>query len=237
MEGICRILKKRFPKKSFRKHFTSVSSQIHCVDRGFKPGFLFDSWRPELDCLRLFLEDLRNEMIVTSDLVLVQVEEDYFLLNLDKFLMNQEDYLVIDVGSNLELPKAIENTGAIKNSIDIVKEQLTDFSKRSNPGEILHIRINLPEFTCIPTIFGFLLGYPVVFYYNPEITNDCCLNNQDLQVFQLFHQENLLTSFSIPRLLMTLDVGERVQKWQNRYQIHEDFKIEQSVQNHPSLVL
>ena len=76
---------------------------------------------------------------------------------------------------------------------NFIKEVETDLDE-----QVLRIDVNSSWNIC--TIFGFLLGFPVVYYFDIKNANNC-LNNQDLIVYKVGVNNFSPISFSIPRIL------------------------------------
>lgn len=50
---------------------------------------------------------------------------------------------------------------------------------------------------CIPTIFGVLIGYPIVYWYDERISIDNCLSLVSLNVYQVIMSSNSNDDFAI----------------------------------------
>lgn len=237
MEAIQDVVKRKISKKYWR-HSKSIAAQIICIEMKAKLGFLFDFWNVNANDLLDLLIELRREHIVKCDLILLEVgNDDVIILNLTSFEENANDRrILIDVSSNLSEPKIISD---FNRDLESVKNQILNFSKRPNPNENIKLKLNLTQRDCIPTVFGYLIGYPVLYYINPEITDDDnCLSNVDLKVFQIFYREILLISFTAPLQLYSENLKSLVENWLDFYRKSlNEFRIELDVKNYPRLVL
>lgn len=234
MQTIERVLKGIFREKCWNKYIKPITYQLYSMELKYKLGFLFDFWKVDVKNLENLLIELRREAI-KCDIVLVEVgDDDVCLFNLDFFLENVNDENVfINISGNLQNPEIITDVKMLES----IKSQLLNFSKRENPSDNLKITLELTKDCCVPTVFGFLIGYPALYYYNPEITDENCLGNVDLKVFQLYYKDNLLISYSVPLSLYSSVLKSTIEKWLEFYNRLEDFKIEIDIRNYPSLVL
>lgn len=195
-------------RKKFGNKLRNIAIQIHYVSCGIKPGFLWD-----FGCGIDFkwIENLVHQMnilqIINSNLIVIQIADELFIINRHS-LENRDIPVFIDVTSNLDAPQIIADC-RFEIMHDWIREHIL---KNHKTVECLSNHI------CLTSLIGFLIGYPVVYWLDTRISDDNCLGNVAINVFQSKHDEQiLLTSFSVPKSLVNVSDVERVlQLWNDR---------------------
>lgn len=186
---ISQIVKRHFQSHKSLRHFSHpVALQIEAVNSPDIPknAFLFDYGAADVKVLKDLIHELRKESLISRDVKLAKLEWEIFIVNVKK--INFKAYLnIVDVGSNLEKPQLIDEkleiNSVIKEVIEQLKNSQEDFVELGSYGSYC------------PTLFGILINYPVLYFCNTE---ENCLGNQELKVFQILADSHVLLSFSVP---------------------------------------
>jgi Domain of unknown function (DUF4504) len=219
-------------RSHFKRHWKIIAIQIHAVNSPEHPkrGFLFDCGAVEAAVLMKVIEQLRAENQIERDVSLVFLKDDVFILNRSKFL-KETPQVIVDISWTLEKPKTIENS-QIAIMFDEIKNQL-----RESDGKI-SMRIEACDDWCIPTVFGFLINYPVIYWHDPRDDRNC-LGLVELKVFQILSQDAAIISFSVPNELYEQDpfVRDSVDKWLEHFQSSGEFEIKTFTAKHSTVIL
>lgn len=236
MEKLSEVVKSHFIKnKSCYKHWRMISTQILAVDEITNPkiGFLFDCGK--INCLDLsdLLKKLKNESLIINQLILITLNEDYIILNYTKYIQHEEESnIFINISGDLSEPILVKDSSIITESILHTKNQITN--KLSSE----FIELIISNDYCVPTIFGHLIGYPVLYWQNPN-DNKNCLSCVDLNVFQIFSNNILLISFSIPNNLYINSpvIQKQIKNYLDHFQYISPFEIKTFIKNLPDVIL
>lgn len=227
MESLYPVVRSRF-----KKHWKAIACQIHVVncDENPKRGFLFDCGAIDVPKIVDVVEKLKREALVRKDIAVVKVKEDIFILNPQKF-QHENSKFVVDVSGSLEKPKKIEDLKEIDRMLSAVREQLM-------ASGISLITLNISDDCCVPTIFGYLINYPILYYHQPDDDANC-LSLIDLEIHQVTTRSETLISFSVPREIFTNDIEMRteIEKFLHYFQNNDNYQIKTFTANYPTIVL
>lgn len=228
MESFCSIVRPRF-----RKHWRAVSCQIHAVNNNENPkrGFLFDYGAANVDILIDLVAKLKDKKLIDENILVAVVKDDIFILNIKKF--TQESFhVVIDISGSLEKPKIFEDSSLTNEMFQDLNNQIRS-SDRKNLTQL-----EIKAGWCVPTVFGYLINYPALYYYQPgDDTN--CLSLIDLSVHQIITSDLTLISFSVPTELYDKSkiVRERIETWLHNFQNNDEYVIKTFIANYPIVIL
>lgn len=236
MEKLSEVVKLHFTKnKSCYKHWRMISTQILAVDEITNPkiGFIFDCGK--INCLDLsdLLKKLKNESLIINQLILITLNEDFIILNYTKYIQHEEESnIFINISGDLSEPILVKDSSIITESILHTKNQIT--KKLSSE----FIELVLSNDYCVPTIFGHLIGYPVLYWHSPNDYKNC-LSCVDLNVFQIFSNNILLISFSIPNNLYINSpvIQKQIKNYLDHFQYISTFEIKTFIKNLPDVIL
>ena len=210
-------------EKYLGKHCAKFTTKLACdvllVDAGLKTSFLFDYACVSGDTLNNFVMGIRKEMLVKNKLIVAKVEEDIFICNLQMTRQRVEDLTIVDVSGNLKEPVLVDDRASNK----ILQAMVSEIEgcleqNRSNS----HLDIQLSEFVNRTTAFGYLLDYPVLYWY--ETNTGCdknCLSMVPLKSVKVLAQfrtgdcntkEHLAWSFSYPECFHEI-LRTRITTW------------------------
>lgn len=201
---IFELIKSKNSFRRWKKSFKDIAYQIHFVNLGIKKGFLWD-FCVTIDPILfdLLILELIEAGIVSNSLKVVTLLDEVFLIN---FITELPDFVFVNVTKNSE-PKIMEENIS----------ELVWFKTVIHENSDLIFKLVPPENSCIPTLIGILIGFPVVYWYDSKISDENCLGNVVLNVYQAIYEECLVTSFSIPTFLVVdnLTVKNLIEKWVN----------------------
>lgn len=190
-------------RKHYRKHWRLICTQIAALVDGANPkrGFLFDCCGVDERELMSMMAKLRSEKFVRDDILLVLVGLDYFIVNKSKFREPLTQQILVDISGNS--PEILESTELIQQKLSEIKNTILSHES----ADILRIEFNAAYSP--PTIFGFLINYPIL-YHHQRAHEANCLSHINLKVFRVTTCNQLLMSFSVPETLY--DQCENVRK-------------------------
>lgn len=196
-------------KKVARRHLSNVLINIQAVDKQIKPCYLWDLFIADITEIRTYLKKLYALGLTKSCLSAFTINDTVFVTNythlknyFDSFRV--ENVSVIDVSKSKSAPVLIisfhEKWRALTPVVETVQTLLTNFNEYIDlPFKVKSPPVNLT------TLYGFLLSYPVLYWYTPQ-TPDMeflCLSMIPLKVHQVTVNNNKneceLFSFSAPQ--------------------------------------
>lgn len=219
-------------KSHFKKRWKTIVCQVKAVNdiRNPKRGFLFDCEAARIEKLSQLVVELKQGNLVGDDIVLATVKDDVFILNTSKFITKQV-FVVIDVSGRLKEPQVIDFSKQTV-TFDTIDRQLT--SQTCN--QVVHLEVH--DDWSLPTIFGYLIGYPILYYVQSnEETNN--LGFVELTVIQIHHDNDLLFSFSVPKLIHDQDANVRMSllTWLLPFRNDNNFEVKTFNATHSNVVL
>lgn len=219
-------------KSFFKKHWSMISAQIKAVNHDSNPkrGFLFDCETPDCEKLVNLVRILKNDGLIAREVIVAVVKEDIFILNYRK-LTDPTSFVVVDVSGCLKLPEKVVSD-PFEKMFDDIKRQL------SSDNEDHLVTLNIKADWCISTVFGYLIGYPILYYLRPDEDNNN-LSYVELLVFQVFAKAGILISFSIPRLIHEQNTKARdsIETFLIYYRKSSDYDVKSMFAIHPVVVL
>jgi len=203
-----------------------LAVNIWLIQSGRKPCVLLDFCKVQIKQFLIICKQLLGD-----DGILLKLEQDYFLGNKTSLIaqltsslkkitkssslpessttnvMRKSKALLVDITQHTHT--ILDNFPAsILNCIEHMLHCLTD-----SASDYIQIQDLGPEVN-LCTMFGLLLDYPIVYYFDPskDVTS---LNNEDLVVFTLQYNQAKVTSFSIPHKVYTenADVNKYISNW------------------------
>ncbi|CRL00849.1 CLUMA_CG014100, isoform A [Clunio marinus] len=218
----------------YKKHWQIIASQIRSVNEIQCPkrGFLFDCGVTNKETLIDLLTKLKVNKLISKQIIVAAVKEDFFILNIEKFYQ-KDSHIFVDVSGSLEKPGNFKlNDFNIEKHLEVIRKQIISFEND------LFVDLEISEEYCVPTIFGYLINYPVLYYYNDENDRNC-LSLVDLKVFQIIRDDEILISFSIPCEIFdqNKEIQEKISFWLHHFQSHDEFEVKQFFTNNPIIIL
>lgn len=205
-----KVIKSSLKKGTSSKHIKVLSCNLIAVNIGLKPSYLWDiPIKLDIYKINLVLSALKASKLLSENVVTFELSGDYFSCNLIE-IENLFDHLsetkFVDCSLQLETPKIIENWSRIHQSI---KELMIVIKENVNRD---FFAIEEKTHWCSPTLYGFLLGYPYV-YWSSSTENNLSLN--PLFLFKVNYSSDSLKlegvySFTAPTCIA---VSSHVEDW------------------------
>ena len=206
------------------KQAKSLFVDICLVFLDVKPALLIDTFCADPASLTLYVRRLEEYLthhqpdIPLRSVQVLDIEGDVVIVNDTQWsrITNSrafEDVFFVDASSTLKDPRPLDDATRRK----LIKRMSETFSDaaavetRCNSESVSFWKLALLERAgiCVPSLFGVLLGYPVV-YYTPD--DDNCLGLVPLSLVTLKGRINddpgyhICLSFSVPSPLFTHDI-------------------------------
>jgi len=196
------VIEQEVRKLRITKKCKELSLNLYFLIEGKKPSFLWDLGN-------VMISDLLKLKIFFSDLVVINISGDYFVSTSELIKKHCRDLnmnfpLIVDISCDRKEPKMATSEIVVNQECMTaeVMKQIIDSAE-----EVIDLRYK--ESWNISTLFGILLGYPVVYYYDINNENNC-LSNQDLLVHKIGIKDIWAISFSVPA---NIEVGSRISQW------------------------
>ena len=181
-------------KLRISKRWKELALNLSFIRRGIKPGLLWDLGN-------INTPGLLELKIILQDIFVLDIAGDFFVSSRECFYKHLENLesnfpIVIDISPNLTEPMI-----ATKESYQKIKEDFKNLLSQIKDSYTDVIGINIEANINLTTMFGLLLGYPVVYYYDTGMEGNC-LSNRDLTVYKIGSQSIWPISFSVPTNLL-----------------------------------
>ncbi|XP_069810632.1 UPF0739 protein C1orf74 homolog [Dendropsophus ebraccatus] len=159
-----------------------LAANILAVDCGLKPCFLYDSGAEDVLQLQSYLQELHHIGFIQGPLHIVNMAGTILILSVPRvasylvMLLHTGELHVVDVSATLRNPEVLAQDGlrTIQAQLSDLLTHLTPY-KSELPGTISVADIPSPEWN-LCTIFGFLLHYPVVYWFDTTRNFENCLS-------------------------------------------------------------
>uniref|UniRef100_A0A8D8H0I2 UPF0739 protein C1orf74 n=1 Tax=Culex pipiens TaxID=7175 RepID=A0A8D8H0I2_CULPI len=200
----------------------ALAQQLHSIERGLKTGFIWDFACFSAAQANDLLTKLKEAKLVKNSLLAFQIGEDFGFLDgsrIDEIKFG--NFAFIEISKHLNCPVVVEkssqNSQTIQQTLNSIHAQI----QHSIPNEILTLVFD-STVHCIPTVFGLLIGYPVVYWFDVAQSDQNCLSGVPLTVFQVGWRPqsgpNITTpavSFSVPCSVLEI-VQNSVDLWKQK---------------------
>ena len=197
-------IEEKVSRLSLSKKHRELAVNIFCLLNNVKPGILWDFGNVDI-------KKLLSIKSLISDLIIVVLELDFFIASKCLLLkslkkMSESPPYFINISRKLTEPEPV--------SADVGREQAR--TVRSLINQITEatdnvVTVNLEASWNLCSIFGILLGFPVVYYFDQQDGN--CLDNVDLALYKLQVDNFSPISFSIPTSLETA-ASDQISSWE-----------------------
>ncbi len=235
------------------KYWKKLLLDAHSVCEGVKPSLLFDYTAATCDALQLCLTAAHNANLLPCPLQVIVVDQDNFIVNMQLFpqfirtLIDATFIPLVDISGHLSKPVIMDKISAENVAQEICNSVLCqlggqqgDASNTTTTADAGYKQTNSSILTLYfadhinrSTVFGLLLGFPVVYWYKTDCDDSNCLSMVPLRVFTITIQastttmvewlqwplrvasvlygltdiEHILYSFSIPEELLLNEVS------------------------------
>eukprot|EP00088_Acartia_fossae_P006052 TRINITY_DN12762_c0_g1_i6.p1 TRINITY_DN12762_c0_g1~~TRINITY_DN12762_c0_g1_i6.p1 ORF type:complete len:250 (+),score=24.81 TRINITY_DN12762_c0_g1_i6:590-1339(+) len=205
MEDLLRSIKLKLKIKN-RDKIQELGVNLWLVKHGLKPSILMDVCQVQS---KGFLALIKS---ISGDGMVLKIGQDYFMFSKKLLLAHleavlQDPPIYLDISTNQHVIASQQIIDAYQGIIQNVK-----FNILNESSDFVDLEPESDWNMC--TIFGILLGYPVVYYF--KIDQECSsLNNEDLLVVSLNHQNKPTISFSVPHKLyvQNAQVRNQLKNW------------------------
>jgi len=240
MEQIISTILKNIKVKC-RVKLGELAVNIWMIQNCLKPCVLLDFCTVQIHQFILLSKQLLGE-----DGLLLKLDQDYFLCNKKSLLTHLTSSLTENTNSSslkeINLPNMMKKNQVLLD-ISQLPHNILDSFPESIENCIQHIQHCLEGSTSdyidiqdvgpevnFCSIFGILLGYPTVYFFDPgqDVTS---LNNEDLVVFTLQHNQSKVTAFSLPYKVYSKnsDIHKYISNWISNitkcnYDIEKEFE-------------
>lgn len=224
IDGIKDIIKSHLPRK-WNSAVTGLATQIFVVECGIKTGFIWDVG-PQIDSrtINKIMFDLRQSKLVSHNLRILRIVDDFCIVNIQSYLnTNLNDVTFVNVTSTLIEPQLCDSL-KVTPLVTAFNQQLKQFSN----SQELFLEVIIDNSFCIPTLFGLVAGFPIIYYYDPFVSDQNCLANVLLRVHQVwFRNETLLFSVSGPTKMIdeNNDFKRKIARWSDSFKFNEDLVV------------
>ncbi|XP_021360961.1 UPF0739 protein C1orf74 homolog [Mizuhopecten yessoensis] len=206
--------------KKIKQNARELFTNIRLVDLHVKPSYLLDFGVEGIEKLVSLIEEMKTRRYITNILNILQLGMDVIIMcpTIIKTMQCpstewESKFTIVDVSKRRGAPevmcKCVHVFGQLKQVISTIDP---DFE---------HIRLVIVDCKTanLTTIFGLLLGYPVVYWFENEdglMAN--CLDMEPLVNFKVMGQgqknesEHCVYSFSIPQRVFA-NLQDKVTEW------------------------
>ncbi|EDO47838.1 predicted protein, partial [Nematostella vectensis] len=176
-----------------KRYYQDILREFMLVSIGAKASLLFDYAYVESSKMFSLLQDLQSQNILENALSVVVLGEDIIICDMCKIItflevrLQENDFVVVDISVHLKKPKVICKKEQFLQLLEQMRHRLLECGSEGKPCQekalILHID-TLPDWN-ISSLFGFLLGYPVIYWYD-KVGDYNCLAMEPLYLYQVF---------------------------------------------------
>ncbi|KAM3935718.1 UPF0739 protein C1orf74 homolog isoform 1-T2 [Leptodactylus fuscus] len=188
-----------------------LAAEILAVDCGLKPCFLYDFGTADVLQIQRYLMELLQIGFIQGPLHILNMEGTILIINVPRaasyltMLLNSGELHVIDVSATLKHPEMCDKDSilGIQSQLSNLLAHLTPYQSEV-PGTISVADIPCTEWN-LCTMFGFLLHYPAVYWFDTTRNFENCLSLTPLKLVtvktsccKLGLQKIPMYSFTIP---------------------------------------
>ncbi|XP_058488540.1 UPF0739 protein C1orf74 homolog [Solea solea] len=235
-----------------------LAAQVLAVNLGLKPALLYDSNGTSPEQVQQYVSSLQSSQLVSESLFTLDLNGDTLIVNPFAVRSNLEQVLggggaipVIDVCHSLEKPVI---TDKLRLELKSIIQDLLLILRDSQQLEVVEKPLCVGE-KCedwnLCTVFGLLLDYPVIYWFDQTNSFENCLSMTPLVVttaavtWQAATADHRcrLYSFSVPAVLLE-ETQSNLDSWRLRLQekfqqqnVFKDLGVCQSTVTLPSVCL
>lgn len=224
--------------KRAKRHVEAVMCDLLTVDFGIKPAYLWDVLHPNVQKVASLVSELRQKATISNCINVLTIGDEVFVVHLKqvichlKKLVADGEKFLVDISKVLESPlmAGVHLQANLKSCLEKIVIQLEGFGCEQENGNIdfygeTVLNVEVDNSWNLSTVFGALLGYPVLYCYNNNEGN--CLSLCPLRVYSVDLEvvgkvqgvpdekapiRQTVYSFSVPESLVPF-VTDRVRDW------------------------
>lgn len=217
----CLLRKYLDKRKHHGKLVTELLNNITAVSRTVKPTYLLD-FSFDANKLLQFVKDLYDSGCIDCPLNIYQMGTDLLIVNPKSMNQHKQtdniepEVIFVDVSSHLNKPAKVEGSFIIKELVEFI------WNLPADEDHVTLFDIEIGDIN-LTTVFGLLLGYPFVYWFNCEC-HDNNLSMEPLKCFEISQTLNFDTSdternqlkiisFSIPETIYDEHADLCVSQW------------------------
>ena len=199
------------------RKWKALSLNLLFLIQDLKPGFLWD-----LGSLQI--EDLISLKSIINDILIIDINTDYFITSRTKIQqhltkMVENFPVLVDISGHLSDP--IVASDEVE---DDMKTMIKEVQIQVSNKETVTMELDIQDGWNISSLYGLLLGFPVVYFYDLKYQSNC-LSNQDLSVFKVGLHKEWPISFSVPtNLLKASELN--IQQWIQKFKLFDEYKLD-----------
>ena len=173
--------------------YRSFLLDIATILLGLKPSLLFDYAVVDSKKAHSLMRGFAANGLFPRSLNVLKVGEDIFFADLNLLInylrksLESEEFTLIDVSGNLQEPRVLDKEIAVRvvkeqfnKIVEIFQQKLNDLTPNSVQKDEMSPNtqvVDLGSYSdvncCIPSVFGLLLGYPVIYWFDEASENNC----------------------------------------------------------------
>lgn len=244
VESICSIFYQHFCQKRWKSFVRPIIYNIISVGVKWKPSYIWDFGPcPKIDNVTDFIKSLRKFNAIFNDIRVIRIENEIILVNcinlMEVFRNNASIYC--DISSHLDHIRVVDDD--VLCQINDMKQKVSNYLGTGvDTGEENLIVIPTEEDWCIPTLYGMLLNYPVIYWFRND-NHDTKLNFSNVYSYNITFdvmcghssKQVVLYSFSIPALFDRGNVNKWFNNIKDRFE-HSSVENFTNIQLHCKLV-
>ncbi|XP_029947193.1 UPF0739 protein C1orf74 homolog [Salarias fasciatus] len=209
----------------------NLAAQVCAVDVGLKPSLLYDINGADAEQLQEYLSSLQSLQLVSRSLLVMSLNGNSFIVNPATVKTNIQQMLedssvaVVDVCHSLESPTIANLQKCELRSVgQELLNLMEEFEKHEEAEKPLYVGEGIEDWN-LCSVFGLLLGYPVVYWFDQTTGFENCLSMTPLMVITASatwqadataHRCGLY-SFSLPAALQE-ETQSNLDSWKLRLQ-------------------
>uniref|UniRef100_A0A1I8JU49 Uncharacterized protein n=1 Tax=Anopheles funestus TaxID=62324 RepID=A0A1I8JU49_ANOFN len=221
MKDIYRYLSRCLRAKiRVKRKIKEIAVQLYTIDKGYKRGFLWDVGCLSMDEVRHLLDSLKKVNLLQNSLAIVQIGHesgaDFGVCDVTRWyvLGQQSRPIFVDVSAGHSTPRTADvRVITLHNDlVDLLQTRLaaiTHSSCQHSPQPLTQIvQWPLGDDVCLTSAYGLFIGYPIIYWYETATTQENCLSQIPLAIFQAGLKSHVVepfepfVSFSIPAVLL-----------------------------------
>ncbi|XP_063300408.1 UPF0739 protein C1orf74 homolog [Pelobates fuscus] len=184
-----RHLKERKKRSWSTTSSLSLAAELLSVDCGLKPCFLYDYSGVRVHQIQSYLQELQRIGFIKGHMHTLNIADNILIINVPKTmlyldsLLHSEDLHVMDVSASLDQPAMLScnHVSVIRTQVTQLLDHLTPY-QNEQPATVSLSDIESPQWN-LCTIFGFILHFPAVYWFDTSSGFENCLSMMPLRHF------------------------------------------------------
>lgn len=174
--------------KRARKKWFLAALDILMIDVGVKASCLFDHWLVTAEDMLTFIMTLCQQNLIKNKVSVLRIGLDVVICSSvhARFLLSEgSPPYFIDISSSLSSPVLASNE-KVSGTTKVFSDLCSSLSAVCDSQDLTGVYdVEIPDGLNVPCLFGLLLGYPCVYWYDVAEGDNHCLSGQVLHLFQV----------------------------------------------------